>query len=276
MVSCRGGAAIRISFGSSSMASWRDKRISPFPQDYGTFPLFFGTSGQSYWDRRFKGTLDEVSLYGRALSAGEIAAIYSAGGAGKCKGATIIAQPQGQSAFIGGNALFSVGAAGLAPLRYQWQFNGAAILNATNTTFALSNIQSSNGGNYTAVVTNSLGTMTSGVAVLTVLIPPSIGASPQSRTNVVGTSAGFSVSATGTAPLSYQWQFNGAIVPGATAPGLTVSNVQTSDAGSYSVVVTNAAGSATSGVAVLTVLVPPAITLQPQSRTNVVGSSAGV
>jgi hypothetical protein len=57
-----------------------------FPQDYGNFPLYFGTSGQTYWDRKFAGLLDEVSLYNRALSPGEIASIYSAGAAGKCRG----------------------------------------------------------------------------------------------------------------------------------------------------------------------------------------------
>jgi len=56
-----------------------------FPQDYGAFPLYFGTSGQSYWDHKFNGRLDEVSLYNRALSAEEIAAIYNAGAIGKCK-----------------------------------------------------------------------------------------------------------------------------------------------------------------------------------------------
>jgi len=59
-----------------------------FPQDYGNLPLFFATSGESYWDHKLAGSLDEVSLYNRALSAGEIAAIYSARAAGKCKGAT--------------------------------------------------------------------------------------------------------------------------------------------------------------------------------------------
>jgi hypothetical protein len=56
-----------------------------FPQDYGTLPLFFGTSGTTYWDRRLNGLLDEVSLYNRALSSNEISAIYDAGAAGKCK-----------------------------------------------------------------------------------------------------------------------------------------------------------------------------------------------
>src|SRR5262249_10099016 len=47
-----------------------------FAQDYGNLPLFFGSSGQSFWDHKFKGTLDEVTLYNRALSSNEIAAIY--------------------------------------------------------------------------------------------------------------------------------------------------------------------------------------------------------
>lgn len=57
-----------------------------FPQDYGNLPLYFGTSGQSYYDCKFGGLLDEVSLYNRALSSNEIAAIYAASSAGKCKG----------------------------------------------------------------------------------------------------------------------------------------------------------------------------------------------
>ena len=56
-----------------------------FPQDYGATPLYFGSSGQSYWDHKFKGTLDEVSIYNRALTATEIGAIYAAGVMGKCK-----------------------------------------------------------------------------------------------------------------------------------------------------------------------------------------------
>src|SRR5204862_4362621 len=59
-----------------------------FPQDYGSLPLFFGSSGQSYWDHKLRGLLDEVSLYNRALSSNEIAAIYGIGAVGKCKAVT--------------------------------------------------------------------------------------------------------------------------------------------------------------------------------------------
>src|SRR5208283_2995246 len=61
-----------------------------FPIGYGDFPLYFGTTGESYWDHKFGGALDEVSLYNRALSASEIAAIYAAGRQGKCKTPTLL------------------------------------------------------------------------------------------------------------------------------------------------------------------------------------------
>jgi hypothetical protein len=61
-----------------------------FPPDYGTNALYFGTTGQSYWDHKLNGALDEVSLYNRVLGPDEIAAIYAAGHQGKCKTPTII------------------------------------------------------------------------------------------------------------------------------------------------------------------------------------------
>ena len=85
-----------------------------FAQDYGAWPLWFGTSGQSYWDHKLNGLLDEVSLYDRALSSNEVAAIYAAGAAGKCNALRITAQPQSQTVVAGNNALFSVAAAGTA------------------------------------------------------------------------------------------------------------------------------------------------------------------
>src|SRR5262249_10540231 len=66
-----------------------------FPQDYGNYPLYFGTSNESYWDHKLGGSVDEVILYNRALSAGEIASIYAAGPAGKCKTPVVLTQPQG-------------------------------------------------------------------------------------------------------------------------------------------------------------------------------------
>ncbi|HEY9172363.1 MAG TPA: immunoglobulin domain-containing protein [Verrucomicrobiae bacterium] len=126
---------------------------------------------------------------------------------------------------------------------------------------------------YSVVVTNVAGAVTSAVATLTVWVPPTITVQPQSRTNIVGTTASFSVSAAGTMALSYQWRKNGTNLSGATLTTLTFANVQAGDAGNYTVVVTNVAAAVTSAVAVLTVWVPPTITAQPQSRTVFEGSS---
>ena len=85
---------------------------------------------------------------------------------------------------------------------------------------------------------------------------PQITGQPQSRTNITGTTAAFTVAATGE-PLQYQWFFGAAPLAGATAATLSLPNVQLTNAGSYKVVVTNSTGSSTSQVAVLTVNRPP-------------------
>jgi alpha-tubulin suppressor-like RCC1 family protein len=143
-----------------------------FAQDYGSHPLYFGTSGQSYWDRKFAGSLDEVSLYNRALGPGEIAAIYAAGAAGKCKAPNITSQPQSQTVMVSSNATFSVAATGFGTLRYQWRFNSSPIPGATTADLTLVNVQPSAAGSYSVVVSNALGSVTSSNAVLTVLPPP--------------------------------------------------------------------------------------------------------
>ena len=253
-----------------------------FPQDYGTLPLYFGTSGQTYWDHKLSGSLDEVSLYNRALASNEIAAIYAAGAAGKCKGASgpsITVQPLSQTVAAGANVNFSVTASGTAPLSYQWRWNGAAILGATNQSFLLANAQPANAGNYSVVVTNSAAMVTSTVAVLTVLTPPLITTQPQSVTKQGGQVASFSATATGSAPLNYQWQQNGVNlvnsgrISGATTNALQISNLQSADAGNYALVVSNGAGTVTSAVAVLTVTGPPVILTQPVSQSVTAGAT---
>ena len=188
--------------------------------------------------------------------------------------AAITAQPSSRTNITGSDATFNVVATGTAPLNYQWQFGGNNIAGATTSALSVNNVQLSNAGDYAVVVTNVAGSITSATATLTVWAPPAITFQPTSRTNLTGTSASFSVIATGTAPLSYQWQFAGSPISGATTSSLTVNNVQLSDAGNYSVTITNVAGSLTSLVATQTVWAPPAITAQPQSATNIAGTTA--
>ena len=102
---------------------------------------------------------------------------------------------------------------------------------------------------------------------------PTITTQLQSQTVTVGSTVAFSVAASGSQPLFYHWGRNGASISGATGASYTIPNVQTSQAGSYTVVVSNAGGTAASTTAVLTVNVPPSITAQPQSRTVTAGNS---
>jgi hypothetical protein len=100
------------------------------------------------------------------------------------------------------------------------------------------------------------GSVTSLSAALTVLEPPVITAQPQGCSVTAGSNVTFTVTATGTAPLGYQWHFNGTNLASGTASAYICSNAQTKDAGSYSVVVSNIAGTAASADAVLTVTQP--------------------
>ncbi len=153
----------------------------------------------------------------------------------------------------GQTAQFTVVASGTAPLSYQWQFGGAAIAGATASSYSIASVQAANAGSYSVVVTNNYGSVTSSAAVLTVGAGPTITAQPQSAAVAAGQAAQFTVGASGTAPLSYQWQFGGVAIAGATASGYSIASAQAANAGSYSVVVTNNYGSVTSSAAVLTV-----------------------
>ncbi len=167
--------------------------------------------------------------------------------------AFVIAPPQSIAVVAGSNATFSVAAGGDAPLAYQWLFAGNPIAGATSSSLIIPNAQSTNEGAYRVVVSNALGTATSAVATLTVLLPPSITSLPQSQTVVAGTTATFNVGANGTPPLNYQWRRNGANIGGATNASLVITNAQLATNGNYVVVVSNPYGAMTSSVATLTV-----------------------
>ena len=186
----------------------------------------------------------------------------------------IVAQPASLIVTQSQDAAFSVTPAGTTPLSCQWQFNNVPISGATATNYTVSSAQSTNAGSYSVIVTNVYGSVTSTVATLTVLVPPSIVAEPMSLIVTQGQDASFSVTSSGSVPLSFQWQFNASPIPGATATNYDVADAQPTDAGSYTVVITNAQGSITSSVATLTVLVPPSITNQPQSQTILAGTCA--
>ena len=187
--------------------------------------------------------------------------------------ASVATHPESATRNQGQSVTFSVVAAGTAPFTYQWQKNGVAIGGATDSSYTIASVVKGDEGSYTCVVTNMAGNATSNAATLTVIVPPSITTQPESQPVNLGDAVSFTVEVDGTAPFNYQWKKDGVDIPGATSSSYAIASVAAGDIGSYTVVVSNPAGTVTSNAATLTVCVPPAITTHPESQTKNRGES---
>ena len=193
---------------------------------------------------------------------------------------TILVQPSSQSATVGSSAQFSVTAVGTGALSYQWSHNNVLIAGQTAPTLTLMLVTAADSGTYIVTVTSALGSVKSAAATLdalSVFVPPAITAQPYKNSATVGSPVSFMVGASGIAPLTYQWLMDGSPIPGATSATVTMQHVQNSDAGTYSVVVTNPAGSQTSLGAVLTVApaaFAPIFQYQPSDTSVTAGGTA--
>ena len=197
----------------------------------------------------------------------------------------ITTQPANQSVVTGSTATFTVTATGGAPLAYQWKKNGTDISGANSSTYTTpATSMGDNAAVFAVVVSNSAGTATSteaNLAVTATAEAPTVTTQPADQTVITGASASFSVSATGTSPLDYQWKKDGIAISGATSSTYTIAATSLTDSAVFAVVVSNGAGTATSSDARLTVtaapapaLVAPAITKQPEAITVTVGQTA--
>jgi hypothetical protein len=208
------------------------------------------------------------------------------GGPGTSIAPMITQQPASQTATVGQTATFTVMATGTAPLSYQWEKNNSAIMNAPNspsyTTPTLA--MSDSGATFQVIVSNGVNpSATSNPATLTVnpaSVAPTITTQPSNATVTAGATATFTVVATGTAPLSYQWQRNNSPIANApNSPSYTTATLSTADSGAtFRVVVSNGVNPpATSTSATLTVnpaAVAPSITTQPVNTTVTAGQTA--
>jgi hypothetical protein len=167
---------------------------------------------------------------------------------------TITTQPSSSSVTAGSAASFSVVASGTPAPTYQWRKDGTAISGATSSTYSISSTASSDAGSYSVVVTNSISSVTSSAATLSVNTAPSIATQPSAATVTAGSTATFSVVASGTATLTYQWKKDGTSISGATAATYTIASATLTDAGSYTVAVTNGAGTVLSQAAELLII----------------------
>ncbi|MBE2213577.1 MAG: immunoglobulin domain-containing protein [Opitutaceae bacterium] len=168
----------------------------------------------------------------------------------------IVTQPASLAVDAGQPAAFSVVVVGVPAATYQWAKDGSPIVGATSATYAIASVAPSDAAGYTVTVTNTNGTVSSVAATLTVsgtVVAPTIITPPASGDVALGGSLTLTVTASGTAPLSYQWNKNGAAISGATGASYTLSGAASGDAGDYTVTVTNAGGSVTSAAATVVV-----------------------
>jgi hypothetical protein len=188
---------------------------------------------------------------------------------------TISSQPANLTITAGSTTALTV-VAGPPPLSYQWFLTDTnnPITGATNASLTLSNVQTNQSGIYLVLVTGAYGSTLSSNALLTVTAdPPIITSQPVNRSGIVGTNFTFSVTATGSLPLSYQWYYNtNTLLIGATNSSLSLSNIQFGQSGTYSVIVSNAYGVTNSAYAVLTMSFPPVNVLI--GSTNIMGGNA--
>ena len=212
--------------------------------------------------------------------------------------ASIITQPPDLDVASGSDATIVCGANGTLPLSYWWysgtnadyslntlvgsgtvDFPTAGHIPTPNPSLTISNVQVADAGSYSVIISNAYGSVTSSVATLLVAdVPPGIASQPQDLNVIPGQFATFSVIATGSQPLSYQWYHNtNSPLANATNSAITLVNVSTNDAGTYSVTVSNPISIVTSSYALLHVDTNPSapvFIIQPASVSVRVYDSA--
>ena len=181
---------------------------------------------------------------------------------------TITTQPANATVTVGQTATFTVVATGTAPLTYQWTKNGTNVGTNSATYTTAATALADNGAKIQVTVSNSKGSAPSSIATLTVnsaATKPSIITQPANVTVTVGQTATFTVVATGTAPLSYQWTKSGTTVGTNSATYTTAATTSADNGAQIQVMVSNSTGSTPSITVTLTVTG----TLPPPSSVNV-------
>jgi len=177
---------------------------------------------------------------------------------------SIITDPTNVTVVLGSNAMFVVTSTGVPVPNFYWWQNGSPVAGGTNSIYSVTNVSAysitnvplaDSGSQFMCIVSNASGTATSHVATLTILtLPPNITRQPSSQSALAGGYASFSLTATGSPPLTYSWRRNDNVIPGATNSAFSIANVQPGDSGSlFSCLVTNAFGLSLSSNALLTV-----------------------
>ncbi|MDB4805179.1 immunoglobulin domain-containing protein [bacterium] len=183
----------------------------------------------------------------------------------------IVGQPEGTSAILGDTVTLKLVVEGTEPISYFWYHDGELVEGGMESTLRLANVQSADSGAYSVIAKNRGGTEISETVQLMVLLVPEITQLTESLTLIEGESVALSVKAAGSEPLAYQWSKGGEEIDGAIHPKLHLARVAPSDAGSYTVTVSNAAGQTESGAVSVTVIQPVKIVIQQEGVSAILG-----
>ncbi|PWU16345.1 MAG: hypothetical protein C5B50_13770 [Verrucomicrobia bacterium] len=208
--------------------------------------------------------LASISFTNPPVGGNQDSAIFAISGALMPAQVIIIQQPQSvTNSNPSAGVTIPVVAMGAPPLTYQWYNgtpgSGTLVAGQTAASLNFTPVTTNQAGNYFVVITNAYNAVTSTVATLTVLTAPLFTQQPN-PTNLflfAGQTARFSAVGAGATPLTYTWRFNGTAITGATTNAYTITSVQLTNTGNYSLRLSNAYGMATSSVVSLTVTPAP-------------------
>jgi len=216
--------------------------------------------GTDAGDSGYNGVFDEVAIFRRALSVGEVYSQYASAVGGLAPRVFENPAAPAGNLYVGDTLKLGVDAGGSDTLSYQWRADGTDIIGANAATYSSSGL-SAGTINYDVVVANSSGSVTSSVAAVTVTaaISPVITQNilVTNRTVYAGGAINLSVVAQG-GGVGYVWQLYGTNLPGRTNATLSLDPITNSHAGPYQCVITNSAGTASSYVASIAVAAPAA------------------
>ncbi len=238
--------------------------------------IFTSTTGTNNWSQAYAGS-EGSGFYGLAYGSGCFVAV---GPAGILRGSLpvstnlpmITLQPLSQQVPEGTNVTFTTLVNGGGPLGFQWQFNSVSIPKANSSVLNLTNVSPGASGNYTLIITNTYGSVTSSIAFLGVTTL-AINNQPTNQLVTPGSNTFFSVTASGAVSISYAWQFNGTNLPGANSSTLYLTNVNTLLAGNYQALVSCPFGSVTSSTATLVLAAPPLLSVQTSNLVGTLGTN---
>lgn len=236
----------------SLVATAPDGGVGPAPL---TLPWSVGSrsSPSPYFGFFFDGSIEEAAIFTNALDAATISNLYNS----VTMPPVITEAPTVPSpSYAGSDATLSVWADGPGTLSYQWYTNGSPLIGQTATNLVLTGLNASSDATYSVIVSNPYGSVTSSVVLVVLPLPPLVVA-PATETRWVGSPLSFAPSNLDTnEEFSFQWDFNGMPISGATQASYTAP-ASLGSAGSYTLVISNSGVVLTSSVSTLKVLTPP-------------------